>query len=62
MIKDQWGRQHPWVLEFINILEGWFRNWGREQEADTLRREIEELIGKDEIDEQHDEVQGLLWS
>ena len=45
MIVDQGGIQHPWVLEFMNVLEGWLRNWGREEHANTLRREIGALIG-----------------
>lgn len=60
MIVDQWGIQHPWVPEFMNVLEGWLRVWGRKEDANTLRGEIEELMGKDEIDEQLDGVQGLL--
>lgn len=51
MIVDQWGIQHPWVFEFMNVLEGWLRSSGREQDANTLWVEIEELIGKDEIGE-----------
>ena len=43
-IVDQWGIQHPWVLEFMTVLEGWLRNWGREDDANTIRREIGELI------------------
>ncbi|OIW24604.1 hypothetical protein CONLIGDRAFT_692027 [Coniochaeta ligniaria NRRL 30616] len=27
MIVDQWGIQHPWVPEFMNVLEGWLRVW-----------------------------------
>jgi hypothetical protein len=53
MIVDQWGKQHSWVLEFMNVLEGWLRDWGREEDANTLRGEIEELMG---IDEQLDGV------
>ena len=45
MIVDQRGIQHPWALEFMNVLEGWLRNWGREDDANTIRREIGELIG-----------------
>jgi hypothetical protein len=60
MIVDQWGKQHSWVPEFMNVLEGWLRGWGREEDANTLRGEIEELMGKDEIDEQPNGVQGLL--
>ena len=51
MIVDQWGIQHSWVPEFMNVLEGWLRGWDREEDANTLRGEIEELMGKDEIDE-----------
>jgi hypothetical protein len=51
MIVDQWGIQHSWVLEFMNVLEGWLRGWGREEDANTLQGEIEELMGKDELDE-----------
>ncbi|KAH8751080.1 hypothetical protein F5883DRAFT_211659 [Diaporthe sp. PMI_573] len=60
MIVDQWGIHHSWVPEFMNVLEGWLRGWGREEDANALRGEINELIGKDEIDEQLDGVQGLL--
>lgn len=60
MIVDQWGIQHSWVLEFMNVLEGWLRDWGREEDANTLRGEIGGLMGKDEIDEQLDGIQGLL--
>ncbi|CAG8982691.1 hypothetical protein HYALB_00000972 [Hymenoscyphus albidus] len=58
MIVHHWGRQHSWVSEFMNVLEGWLRGWGQEDAANTLRGEIEELMGKDEIDEQRDRVQG----
>jgi hypothetical protein len=54
MIVDQWGTQHSWVLEFNNVLEGWLRDWGQEEDANTLRGEIEELMGNDGIDEQLD--------
>ena len=40
IIMDQWGTQHSWALEFINILEGWLRDWHREEDANRLRREI----------------------
>jgi hypothetical protein len=29
----------------MNVLEGWLRDWGREEDANTLWREIEELMG-----------------
>ncbi|KAI3322878.1 hypothetical protein HD806DRAFT_544919 [Xylariaceae sp. AK1471] len=50
-IVDQWGIQHSWVLEFKNVLEGWLRIWGREEDANTLWGEIEELMGKNGNDE-----------
>ncbi|KAH8587637.1 hypothetical protein B0O99DRAFT_641252 [Bisporella sp. PMI_857] len=58
MIVGKWGEQHPWVPEFKNVLEGWLRGWGRHEDANLLRGEIEESMGKD--DEQLDGVQGLL--
>ena len=60
MIVDQWGIQHPWVLEVMNVLEGWRRVWGREEDANTLRGEIGGLMGKDIIDERLVGIQGLL--
>ena len=44
----------------MNVLEGWLQDWGREEDSNTLLGEIEELIGKDGIDEQLDGIQGLL--
>lgn len=51
LISKEWGIQHPWVLEFINVLEGWLQAWGREEEANTLQGQIEGLMRKDEIAE-----------
>lgn len=50
MIVDEWGDQHSWVPEFKTVLEAWLRVWGREEDANALRGEREELMGK-EIDE-----------
>ena len=60
MIVDQWGMEHSWVLEFMIVLEGWVRDWGREEDADALRRKIGGLMGQDKIDKQLDGIQGLL--
>lgn len=49
IVVEQWGIQHSWVLEFMYVLEGWLRGWGRKEDASTLGREIEELVEKDEI-------------
>ncbi|KAK2805975.1 hypothetical protein FQN50_005990 [Emmonsiellopsis sp. PD_5] len=51
MIVDQYGVRHSWVPEFMNVLEGWLRSWGREEDANALWGEIEGLMGGDEIDE-----------
>lgn len=49
MIIDQFGKRHSWVLEFMNVLEGWLRGWGREVDGNALQGEIEELMGNDEM-------------
>ncbi|MCJ1430841.1 hypothetical protein MMC27_000191 [Xylographa pallens] len=59
LIEHWLGEQHSWVPEFMVVLEGWLRDWGREEDANKLRGEIEELMGKDETDSL-DGVQGLL--
>jgi tetratricopeptide (TPR) repeat protein len=51
MIVDYWGTQHSWILEFKNVLEGWLRDWGQKDAADVLRREIEEWMGKDALED-----------
>lgn len=58
MIVGQWEIRHSWAPEFMNVLEGWLRGWGREEDANTLRGVIKKLMAED--DEQLDEVQGLL--
>jgi len=52
MIVDQWGVTDPGVIENTVVLERWLRSWGREEEANNLKADIEEFIGKDEIDGQ----------
>lgn len=49
LIVDQWGPQHPWAIEFLNVLEGWFRFRGCVEIATALRGEIESLIGHGSI-------------
>jgi hypothetical protein len=51
IIVDHWGPQHSWVPEFKCVLEGWIRASGRNEDADALRGDVEELIEEDEIDE-----------
>lgn len=50
MIVSAWGMEHPWAAEFMNVLEGWLRDWGCEEDANALRAEINVLLGKDELD------------
>ncbi|KIW21817.1 uncharacterized protein PV07_12757 [Cladophialophora immunda] len=56
MIAGRWGRQHSWVPEFMVVLEGWLRGWGREEAANKLKGEIEDLMGGDKMVELLDEV------
>lgn len=56
LVVDQWGKEHPWVPEFMCVLEGWLQSWGRKEDADALHREIEELVGKNEVDKWPHEV------
>lgn len=51
MIVKEWGAQHPWALEFKIVVEGWFRSHGRYEDADALKREIEDLATQDVIEE-----------
>ncbi|KAF3030278.1 hypothetical protein E8E12_000665 [Didymella heteroderae] len=44
MVESTVGRQHAWFAEFLNVLEIWLRSWGKETEADTVRREVIGLI------------------
>lgn len=50
MIVDLWGSHHPWAVEFMNVLEGWFRDWGCERDANTLRGQIEILMKQVVVD------------
>ncbi|KAK3045509.1 hypothetical protein LTR09_012917 [Extremus antarcticus] len=50
IVVEHWGPQHPWVPEFMIVLEGWLRHWGKEEDANTLRGEIGDLMGQDVID------------
>ena len=48
------GGTHTYILNIMITLEGWLRAWGREDEAERLRAEVSDGIGKDEIDEELD--------
>jgi hypothetical protein len=53
LVVDHWGITDPWAIRNMIHLEGWLRNWGREEDADKLKAKIGQLIGRDEIDEQN---------
>jgi len=44
--------EHPWIIKTRAKLEGWLREWGRDDEADRLKVEVDDLIGLDDIDEE----------
>ena len=50
IIVDLWEIHHPWVLEFKQVLEGWLRGWGREKDADRLRKDMEEFPATNQND------------
>lgn len=51
MIVEQWGIQHSWFFEFMNVLQSWLRDWGRQEDANKLRKEIEVLRRNNVINE-----------
>ncbi|KAH7333443.1 hypothetical protein BKA65DRAFT_507832 [Rhexocercosporidium sp. MPI-PUGE-AT-0058] len=50
--SEAWGVRDPWTMAFIVRLEGWLREWGREEGAEELRAKRIELMGLDEMDAQ----------
>ena len=50
MTENHSGPQNSWVLEFKTVLEGWYRGWGQEEDANKLQKEIDVLMRKDEVD------------
>jgi hypothetical protein len=53
LVVDQRGITDPRAIRSMIELEEWLRNWGREEDADMLKAERAQLIGRDEIDEQN---------
>jgi hypothetical protein len=47
MIEEKMGKHHSWAYEFMNVLENWFRSWGRVTEANALWADIQEEFGND---------------
>ena len=50
LIEQEFGMEDSWRLRFMITLEGWLRDWGRLEEADKLRLEMNNVIGLDETD------------
>jgi hypothetical protein len=49
MVSDHWEKQHSWVFEFKNVLHSWLQSWGREQDANTIWKEIEEFLSENNV-------------
>jgi len=43
MLTEKWSNMHPWTIKQQNTLETWLREWGRIDEAQTLKAEISNL-------------------
>jgi len=50
LLVDEWGKTGPLAIRYMNTLEGWLREWGRENDADDLKVAIDYVIGLDETD------------
>jgi hypothetical protein len=51
MIERRYGEEEDtWRLQNMIWLEGWLREWGHEHDANELRREIDKLIGPDDLE------------
>ena len=47
---DEFGMADPMRIEMMVQLEGWLRESGKDEEADRLKEDIDEAIGRDETD------------
>ncbi|KAH7419376.1 hypothetical protein BKA64DRAFT_737571 [Cadophora sp. MPI-SDFR-AT-0126] len=50
LLVDEWGKTGPLAIQYMNTLEGWLREWGRERDADDLKVAVDLVIGLDETD------------
>ncbi|KAG4434245.1 hypothetical protein IFR05_010264 [Cadophora sp. M221] len=48
--RDEWGVGNPWIIRYMTVLEEWLREWGRIEEVDELRMEIDSVVGLDDTD------------
>lgn len=49
ILEDVHGRLHPVTLRFRVMLAGWMRELGRENEANALDAEVDQMIGPDDV-------------
>ncbi|KAH9223516.1 hypothetical protein DL95DRAFT_492669 [Leptodontidium sp. 2 PMI_412] len=52
LTSERWGMEDPWAIDFMAVLEGWLRIWGREDEAEELKVRRKSLLKLDEMDEE----------
>ncbi|KAH6699080.1 heterokaryon incompatibility protein-domain-containing protein [Leptodontidium sp. MPI-SDFR-AT-0119] len=45
LLVDEWGKTGPLAIQYMNTLEGWLREWGREKDADDLKVTVDLVIG-----------------
>jgi hypothetical protein len=50
-LRSFYGQSHPRALRFIMTLQGWLREWGREDEANVLNADVDALLGPDDIND-----------
>lgn len=49
-LADIWGHACPLSTRYVNLLESWLREWGRDEDAAELKRVADLVIGLDETD------------
>ncbi|KAG4432828.1 hypothetical protein IFR05_011693 [Cadophora sp. M221] len=51
-----WGHACPLSTRYVNLLESWLREWGRDDDAAELKRVADLVIGLDETDMEQCEI------
>ncbi|KAH6722305.1 hypothetical protein BKA61DRAFT_172799 [Leptodontidium sp. MPI-SDFR-AT-0119] len=52
LASERRGMKDSWAIDIMVLLEGWLREWGREEEAEELKVQRESLLKFDEMDEE----------
>jgi hypothetical protein len=50
IVEWTYGKSHRWSLALKARLEAWLREWGRDAEAAVLKREVDEILGPDDLE------------